>query len=123
MVRNMRDPTGWRLSTSSGQKGSVPRRESEEPIIPRKSVKADGGKGLWFWSTFEEGENREIGKPGNSANDSDSSEEAVSHGQDRRQGGVGYDDPSQLVSLPNARIPEVNPVRELDAAKSARPVR
>jgi len=62
----MRDPSRWRSSASSGQKESASRRESDEPILPLKSAKADGGKGLWFWSAFEEGENREIGKPGNS---------------------------------------------------------
>jgi RNA-directed DNA polymerase len=39
----------------------VPRRESEEPIVPRKPAKVGGGKGLWFWALSKKGRIRRLG--------------------------------------------------------------
>jgi RNA-directed DNA polymerase len=39
----------------------VLRRESDEPIVPRKPVKAGGGKGLWFWALSKKGRIRRLG--------------------------------------------------------------
>jgi len=57
----MRDPSGWRKSTSTGQRESGPRRESDEPIVPVKPAKAGGGKGLWFWVLSKKGRIRRLG--------------------------------------------------------------
>jgi hypothetical protein len=57
----MRDPSGWRKSTFKRTEWSVPRRESDEPIVPRKLVKANGGKGLWFWVLSKKGRVRRLG--------------------------------------------------------------
>lgn len=61
IIRNMRDPSGWRKSTSKRTEWSVPRRESDEPIVPKKPVKAGGGKGLWFWVLSKKGRIRRLG--------------------------------------------------------------
>ena len=39
----------------------MPRRESDEPIVPMKPVKAGGGKGLWFWVLSKKGRIRRLG--------------------------------------------------------------
>jgi hypothetical protein len=66
-------PVGWRL-----------RWESDGAIVPMKPGNAGGGKDPDFWNAFEDGEDRVIGdEPGNTDEDQDLSEEALSQGEGR----------------------------------------
>ena len=60
------------------------RRESDRAIVPLKPGNAGGGKDPDFWNAFDDGEDRVIGdEPGNTTNDQERSEKALSPGEGR----------------------------------------
>jgi hypothetical protein len=60
------------------------RRESDGAVVPMKPGNAGGGKDPDFWNAFEDGEDRVIGdEPGNTDEDQDLSEKALSQGEGR----------------------------------------
>jgi hypothetical protein len=60
------------------------RWESDGAVVPMKPGNAGGGKDPDFWNAFEDGEDRVIGdEPGNTDEDQDLSEKALSQGEGR----------------------------------------